>query len=115
MNTSIIKVENVLSKDQTLLVNQEEILVANLELPHAIVSEVILNNGKRTQIITLFNQHDLNNEEMEVGVHETLKHHRNAVAFRTKFCSGVKNGRVTSIWSSEWRNVTHVNYDYVSN
>lgn len=107
--------ENVLTQNSnSVALNNDLIDVTNTNLPHAIVTEVLLKNGKRTQIITLFNQNEINNEEIEIGIHQGLRHNRETYSYQSSMCAGVKQGFLKAVYSTSWNKINHVSYDYIS-
>lgn len=100
--------ENLLTneKNQMELTNDLiDVTISNL--PHGIVTEVLLKNGKRTQIITLFNQNEINFEEIMIGVKEGLRHNRETYSYQSSMCSGVKQGILKVMCSTSWNTIKH--------
>ncbi len=107
--------ENVLTQNSnSVALNNDLIDVTNTNLPHAIVTEVLLKNGKRTQIITLFNQNEINCEEIELGVKEGLQHNRETYSYKSSMCAGVKQGLLGVVSSTSWNTINHISYEYLS-
>ena len=103
--------ENVLTQNSnSVALNNDLIDVTNTNLPHAIVTEVLLKNGKRTQIITLFNQNEINYEEIMLGVKEGLRHDRETDSYQSSMCSGIKEGVLKVVCSTSWNTIKHFLY-----
>jgi chaperonin GroEL (HSP60 family) len=60
---------------------------------HALVTQVELNNGKKTEVITLFNHNEVDFEEINAGINDALSHCRNVYKSKSTFCS-IKNGKI---------------------
>lgn len=75
---------------------QKETVIPNVNLRHAFFSEIELKNGKKTQIITVFNNNDISFEEMEIGLNTSLsrqiKFYNNIKSVQHTFCSINKEG-----------------------
>lgn len=110
MINALIINSNASTQNVSPVVN-DTIDVTEVNLPHAIVTEVLLKNGKTAQVITLFNQNDLNCEEVQVGVLDSLKRLENTEAYKSTFCSGAKKGFLTPVWSTSWNTIQHYRYE----
>ncbi|VDH16763.1 Uncharacterised protein [Algoriella xinjiangensis] len=99
--------DSLVYENNQVALSDDFIQVSSSNLPHAIVTEVLLKNGKRTQIMTLFNQNEINFEEIEIGVESGLKHNRETLTCKSSFCTGVKQGLLRVITSSQWKNIKH--------
>lgn len=59
-------------------------LVKSLEFRNAIVSNIEMQNGTQTQIITIFNNHEFNFEEMKIGLDYALQRiHKDYVSIKS--------------------------------
>lgn len=110
MTNALIINSNASTQNVSPVVN-DTIDVTEVNLPHAIVTEVLLKNGKTAQVITLFNQNDLNCEEVQVGVLDSLKRLENTEAYKSTFCSGAKKGFLKPVWSTSWNTIQHYRYE----
>lgn len=111
MTNALIINSNASTQNNVSPVVNNAIDVSEVNLPHAIVTEVLLKNGKTAQVITLFNQNDLSCEEVQVGVIDSLKRLETTKAYKSTFCSGVKQGILKPVWSTSWNTIQHYRYD----
>ena len=112
MTNALIINSNASTQNNVSPVVNNTIDVSEVNLPHAIVTEVLLKNGKTAQVITLFNQNDLNCEELEAGVLDGLTRLETTEAYKITFCSGVKQGILKPVWSTSWN---AIKYKYNNN
>ena len=103
--------ENLLTNEKNQMELTNDLIdVTTSNLPHGIVTEVLLKNGKRTQIITLFNQNEINYEEIMLGVKEGLRHDRETYSYQSSMCSGIKEGVLKVMCSTSWNTIKHFLY-----
>lgn len=76
MKNELITNEEVLANDNTLI-----------NLKHALVTEIELKNGKKTQIVTFFNFTELSDDAINFGVKTGLEHSKNVVNMQSTLCS----------------------------
>jgi hypothetical protein len=74
------------------LVKQSDVkIVSDFKFSNAIISEIELKNGQRTQVVVIFNNSEVNFEEMNVGIKTTMSRCMNVGRSKNTFCS-IKNG-----------------------
>lgn len=73
-----------------------EITLPQTHFKHTIVTDIELNNGKKSQIITIFNSSELNFEEMVIGINTAInrqvKFYKNIKSAQHTFCGIRKDG-----------------------
>jgi len=62
---------------------------------HALVCDIVLNNGKQTKAIVIFNHNELNFEEINVGMNVAFSY-CNVRKHKNTFCS-IKNGNLNPL------------------
>lgn len=90
LNNQIVKQQSQVENQIIELKNSAEGITAS----HALVTEIELNNGRKTAIVTLFNQRDINFEEINIGVGHTLARlrHINWVSKQSTFYRLIEGG-----------------------
>ena len=67
-----------------------------VHLHHSIVTDVLLKNGKTTQIITIFNAIDIEDDYINIGITKALEFSHRADKMKSNFCS-FKKGKLKTI------------------
>lgn len=79
---------------ETQIITQNEVLQSDnslLNLKHVLVTEVELNNGKKTKMVTFFNYTEIDHEEVNFGIQKALEGSRNVSKMKSTLCS-IKTG-----------------------
>jgi len=77
--------ENILAKQSDVK------MTSDFQFSNAIVSEVELTDGKRTQVVVIFNQRELHFEDINIGLNMSLSRCKNVSKSKNTFCS-IRNG-----------------------
>jgi len=74
----------------------KEIALPQIYFKHSIVTDIELSNSKKTQIITIFNNSEINFEEMVIGINTAInrqsKFYNNIKSTQHTFCRVKKEG-----------------------
>jgi len=70
--------------------------ISDTDFKHALLSDVELTDGTTTQAIVIFNNKELNFEELNLGVNKGLENLYKVKSVLTKFCS-IRNGKAKAV------------------
>lgn len=77
-----------------------------INLRQAYVTEIELKDGTKTQMVTFFNNSELNFEEVQIGIATAVERCENTHKMKSTFCT-VSNGIVKTILSYQERKIVH--------
>lgn len=90
-----------------------EIINNNIEYRNAIVSNIELNDGTQTQVITIFNNSEFNFEEIKKGIDASFKsihNDQNSIKSIQTIFSGIENSKLkpfATFQKVEYSNLTN--------
>jgi hypothetical protein len=80
----------------------KEIALNKTKFKHALVTDIELKNGTKTQVVTIFNSSEVNFEEMVIGIDTAIdrqaKFYKNIKATQHNFSSIKKEGLKQFAW-----------------
>lgn len=79
-----------------------------INLNKAYVTEIVLNDGTKTQMVTFFNTSELNFEEVNIGIRTTVMRCYNTIRMKNTLCR-LQNGIVKPYIFYEEYEVKHSN------
>lgn len=80
-------------ENQTVVVEAEKYIAT-----HALITNVELSNGKKSQVITLFNLHEVGFEEVNIGVANALSMQEHILSMQSTL-NVIKDGKPKeSLW-----------------